>query len=280
MGVGRPRFSVVIPAHDEQRVIGRCLGFVADLEPDEAEVVVAANGCSDETAVTAKEVRGVTVIDLPVPGKVGALNAGDAACSALPRIYLDADIVVDGATLRLLAERLQGSEPRVASPRVSFVLDGRPWMVRAFYQAYTQLPYVRDGLVGLGLYAVSAAGRERWGQFPDVTADDLFVQRMFAPDERLVLDDCSFQVQTPQTLSDLVRVRTRTVFGNNELAAQDPDGAFAASAGGTQRALLALVRKKPSLLPAAIVYTVVMLEARRRARGRSGGTWHRDASTR
>lgn len=275
-----PRFSVVVPAHDEGRVIGRCLAFVDDLDEHEAEVVVAANGCTDDTAVRAKEVDGVTVLDLPVPGKVGALNAADAACSALPRVYLDADIEVGAATLRRLAERLSGSEALVASPQIVFETGGRPWSVRAFYQIYTQLPYVRDGLVGLGLYAVSAAGRQRWQAFPDVTADDLFVQRLFAPHERVVLSECSFRVQTPHSLADLVKVRTRTVFGNNQLAAQPAGDAFASTAGGTQRALLDLVRRTPSLLPAAVVYTLVMIEARRRARGRAGGAWHRDTSTR
>jgi glycosyltransferase involved in cell wall biosynthesis len=275
------RFSVVVPAHDEERVIGRCLAFVRELSAGETEVVVAANGCQDGTVARAQEVPGVTVLDLPAPGKVGALNAGDAACSVFPRIYLDADIVVDAATLRLLADRLRGPEALVASPRVTFDTRSRPWAVRAFYDIYGRLPYVADGLIGLGIYAVSASGRQRWPEFPPVTADDLFVQRLFAPHERVIVAERSFEVQTPRTLRDLLRVRTRTVFGNNELAATEPsDTTFATTQGNTQRALVRHVRQRPSRLPAAVVYTGVMLEARRRARGRAGSSWHRDASTR
>lgn len=275
------RFSVVIPAHDEEQVIERCLAFVDALDPGEAEVVVSANGCSDATVQRAQQIDTVTVIDRSTPGKSGALNAGDVACSALPRVYLDADITVAADTLRALAARLAGPEALVASPQVVFVTEGRPWSVRAFYAAYNQLPYVSDGLIGLGVYAVSATGRSRWCEFPEVTADDLFVQRLFAPHERVILQDHSFEVQTPRTLQNLLKVRTRTVFGNAELAATTPDSdAFATTAGGTQRALLRLVRSRPTMLPSAVVYTLVMLEARRRARGRAGAVWHRDTSTR
>lgn len=277
----KPRLSVVIPAHDEERVIAACLAFVADLEPGEAEVVVVANGCSDGTAAAARAVPGVTVVELAEGGKVGALNAGDAAVSAFPRVYLDADVVLSAGTLRRLRDELDTDQPLVAAPAVRFELAGRPFAVKAFYDAYAQLPYVREGMTGLGVYGLSAAGRTRFGEFPPVTADDLFVQRLFTPAQRRTLTDAGFTVQTPRTLAALLAVRTRTVFGNTQLAAhQADDPSFGATSGGTTRALLDGVRAGRISAPAAAVYTLVMLEARRRARGRGAGTWHRDDSTR
>src|SRR4051794_31851306 len=74
-----PTFSVVIPAHDEESVIGRCLAaWSGELEPGEAEVVVVANGCSDGTAEAARDF-GVRVLELPAASKSAALNAGDGA---------------------------------------------------------------------------------------------------------------------------------------------------------------------------------------------------------
>ncbi len=273
-------FSVVVPAHDEAGVIGRCLAFVADLGPGEAEVVVVANGCTDRTAEVARTVPGVQVVELAEGGKPGALNAGDAAVSSLPRVYLDADIVVDAATVRRLVAALEGPLPRVAAPRPRFELAGRPWAVRAFYRVYLKLPYVRRNLVGLGVYAVSAAGRARFEQFPALTADDLFTQRLFAPDERVVTED-EFTIQTPRTLAALVAVRTRVAYGNSELAgAYGDDEQFGESTGDTVRALADLVRATPSLAPSAAVYVAVVAAARRRARGRSAAAWQRDVTTR
>jgi glycosyltransferase involved in cell wall biosynthesis len=188
-------FSVVIPAHNEEKVIGRCLDFVAHLGPGEAEVVVVPNGCTDRTAEVAAAVPGVTVVDLPEGAKWRALNAGDAAATAFPRIYLDADIVLSAETLRALAGALGDGRPRVAAPRVQFRVEGRPYAVRAFYAAYERLPYVRNGLTGLGVFALSEEGRARFGEFPNVTADDLYVQRLFTLPEREVLQDVTFLVE-------------------------------------------------------------------------------------
>ena len=91
-----PRASVIIPAHDEGGVIDRCLEALdEDARAGRLEVVVAANGCTDDTVERARRHTGVQVLDLPAPSKVQAINAADAVATAFPRIYLDADIVLD-----------------------------------------------------------------------------------------------------------------------------------------------------------------------------------------
>lgn len=276
----RARCSVVVPARDEENVLAACLAFVGGLEPGEAEVVVVANGCTDRTAEVARAVPGVTVLDLPAGDKTAALNAGDAVATAFPRVYLDADVRLDAGAVRRLAEVTGGPLPVVAAPRPRFDVEGRPRVVRAFYDAYQRLPYASEGLVGRGVYALSETGRSRFGAFPPITADDLFVQRLFRPDERVVLTDVAFTVAVPRTLRDLLAVRTRAAFGSRELAGAYPERDFARTTSGTVHALLALARRDPRLWPQVAVYVAVTLEARRRARGSRGGLWHRDLSSR
>ncbi|BEP13597.1 glycosyltransferase [Acidothermaceae bacterium B102] len=277
-------FTVVIPAHDEEAVIARCLdAFVHDLAQGEARVVVAANGCHDGTVEIARRFPDVRVLDLPDPSKTAALNAADDVLVGFPRIYLDADIVVTASALRAVAAALSGPEARVAAPRIQFRLEGRPRTVRMFYAVYEQLPYVQDALIGLGFYGLSAAGRERVGRFPDITADDLYVDRMFTSAERSVVTAEVFEVEVPRTLRDLISVRVRTVRGSRDLGQGEAEPAFASSTGETVRALAALVRRDVRLLPAALVYTGVMVGARvKLARlDRAGHTsWERDGSTR
>ncbi|GAA2030173.1 glycosyltransferase [Pseudokineococcus marinus] len=275
---GSARFSVVIPAHQEERVVGRCLDAFLDGASADVEVVVVANGCTDRTAEVARQRLGVRVVELVEGSKRLALDAGDAAVSAYPRVYLDADVLVGAPALRAVADALTGPEPRAAAPRVRFRVEGRPWSVRAFYAAYARIPYTTDGLVGLGLYGVSEAGRARFAAFPDVTSDDLFVQRTFAPEERVVLQDHVFEVETPRTLRSLLAVRTRTAQGNTELAGSG-DEAHATSTGETVRSLLLDARRRPSTIPSTAVYVAVVLVARLRAR-RAPRTWHRDETTR
>ncbi|MEJ5914123.1 glycosyltransferase family 2 protein [Pseudokineococcus sp. 1T1Z-3] len=273
-----PSLSVVIPAHQEEGVVGRCLDAFLPGLGERVEVVVVPNGCTDRTAEVARERPGVRVVELAGGSKRAALDAGDAAASVYPRVYLDADVVVSAPALEAVADVLRGAAPRAAAPRVRFLTTGRPWVVRAFFAAYERTPYVRDGLVGLGLYGLSRSGRARFGAFPAVTSDDLFVQRTFAPHERVVVVDHVFDVETPRTLRALVAVRTRTAQGNAELAAGG-EPAHAASTGATVRALARGVLRDPRTAPSSAVYVAVVLWARVRSR-HVPETWHRDETTR
>lgn len=279
--------SVVIPAYNEAAVIGRCLSALR-AEGLPLEIVVAANGCSDDTAALARAVEGVTVLDIPTGSKSGALNAGDDAARAFPRIYLDADIELSPGALSGLVAALSADEPRVAAPRVLFdTRDASGW-VRAYYRVFEELPYAGDGLVGLGVYGVSGPGRSRFERFPRVQADDLFIQRLFAPEERIRTEG-TFTVRVPRKLGALVAVRTRVARGNAELATIDAASAqaaagpraFAATTGGTGRALATLLARHPARLPDVAVYVAVTVVARLRARRSAGSpTWNRDETTR
>src|SRR5262245_54217531 len=94
--------SIVIPAYNEGAVIRRCLDqLFTGLDPDEVEVVVACNGCTDDTVAQARDAGyAITVLDLPEPGKVGAIRAAERVVTALPRLFLDADVVMSGDTVR------------------------------------------------------------------------------------------------------------------------------------------------------------------------------------
>src|SRR4051812_17606105 len=278
--------SVVVPAHDEASVLRDRLGtLVHDLGPHEADVVLVANGCTDDTAAVARGLPGVQVIEVPAPSKTGALNAGDLASPVFPRVYLDADVRLTAPALRRMTAVLDTERAVVATPRVRFDVSASSWPVRAFYSVFEQLPYASEGLIGLGVYGFSESARRRFGAFPDVIADDLFVQRLFRPDER-VLVDAAFEVVAPRTTRDLLAVRTRVARGNRELSRAGTalglgEEAAASTGGGTARALGRLGAGRPTLLPAALVYVAVTLLARRRAeRSAPDAQWERDASTR
>ncbi|WP_432511364.1 glycosyltransferase family 2 protein [Kineococcus sp. SYSU DK001] len=296
--VGTPTLSVVVPAHDEARVLRRTLAALAAAAgPETLEVVVVANGCTDGTADVARA-AGARVVELGQASKAAALRAGDEAATVFPRVYLDADIVLTPGTLGHLAERLRRGDVHAASPRIRFDLRGSTWPVRSFYRAYAELPYVRSGLVGLGVYGLSAAGRSRFERFPDLTSDDLFVQRLFAEHERGTSDG-EFVVAAPRDLRNLLKVRTRTASGNAELSrtghgaggrpATLDEGAggnatggtsFERSTSGTTSALAKLAVTRPRLLPSAAVYAAVTTASRISARRRQNTAWQRDTSTR
>ena len=273
--------SVIIAAYNEAAVIGRNLDrLLAGAAPGELEVVVVANGCVDATVAVASA-RGVRVLDLPEPGKAAALNAGDAVATSTPRVYLDADVATTAATVRALTDVLTqpGSDgapaPLAAVPDRHLVLTGRPLAVRCYYAIQSRLPAARTGLYGRGMVALSAAGRARFEQFPDVLADDLFLDSLFSATERVVLTSVTTDVETPRRTHDLVARLTRVRRGNAALR----EGQAGVRASSRTSWLSDVVLRRPWLAPAGVVYAVLTLVAERRAR-HGGERWELDTSSR
>ena len=278
------RLSVVVPAHQEAAVIGRCLDALhAQLAPGQAEIVVVANGCTDTTADVARRhpVR-PAVVELAVGSKSAALNAGDARVSAFPRLYVDADVVLGPGAVSALLQVLARGDVHVAAPEPRFDTRGRPWVVRSYYRTWQRLPFLNEEPVGNGVYALSQEGRARFDAFPPLIADDLFVLRHFTVPERRAVRDVSFDVQAPRHLSDLIAVRTRAYLGVTELSAWQ-EGRLANPGASRARALRDLVatwRDVPAVLAYAVVSAVASMRASRRWRRGDTMTWDRDGSTR
>ena len=220
----KPLGSVVIPAHNEAGVIRRCLdALFTDLGPGEVEVVVVCNGCVDDTATLARSSgHDVRVIELEKASKPEALRTGDAAVAATPRLYLDADVVLPGGTARLVLERLRAGAV-AARPPVRYDWSRASAPVRSYYRARSRVPAVLGSLWGAGVYGLSTEGRARFGPFPDVVADDLWVDRLFKTGEVEIVDCAPVVVAVPRRTRDLIAVLRRTYRGKAERAA-DPDG--------------------------------------------------------
>ena len=209
--------SVVIPAHNEAAAIRRCLdALFSGLEPDELDVVVVCNGCSDDTAALAKlSGRRVRVIELPSPSKPAALRAGDAAVRAFPRLYLDADVVLPGSAARKVLDRLQTGAV-AARPPVCYHSSRSSAAVRSYYRARSRVPAVLNSLWGAGVYGLSASGRSRFGPFPDVVADDLWVDQQFDRREVEIVDSAPAVVAVPCHSRDLLGTLRRVYRGKTE----------------------------------------------------------------
>jgi glycosyltransferase involved in cell wall biosynthesis len=109
--------SVIIPAHNEAAVIGRCLApLTSGPAAGKLEIVVVANGCTDDTAARAETYPGVHVIDTSVPGKGHALNLGDSHATGFPRFYVDADIELSYDAIRAVGRVLERGDALVAAP--------------------------------------------------------------------------------------------------------------------------------------------------------------------
>jgi hypothetical protein len=207
--------SVIVPAHNEARVIGRLLSqLLPAAQQGDLDIIVVANGCLDNTVDIASSFQPyIRVLSIPDASKRAALAAGDQAARAFPRVYLDADVEVRASDLRGLGAALEEPGVLAAAPHRVLDLAGRPWTVRWYYDVWARLPEVRRGLFGRGVVALSAQGHERFAGLPPVLADDLALSLVFTPPERRIVPGAQVVVHTPRTLADLLRRRVRAAEG-------------------------------------------------------------------
>jgi hypothetical protein len=161
----------------------------------------------------------LVVLDLAEGGKLNALNAGDAAASGGARLYLDADVTVSPALLNQLAAALEGAAPRYASGAVQ--ITARGWVSRAYARIWRQVPFMAQGVPGCGVFAVNAAGRQSWENFPAIISDDTFVRLSFAPSERVGVP-APYDWPIAQVFARLVKVRRRQDAGVQEIEEKYP----------------------------------------------------------
>jgi glycosyltransferase involved in cell wall biosynthesis len=275
--------SIVVPAHNESSVLARTLAqWVTNPATDEIGVVVVCNGCTDDTANVARRFGPtVHVVELDIASKTLALNLGDQLSGGFPRIYVDADVVITTDAIRVLARRLDQGDVLAVAPTADINLTGCSWLVRKYYGIRAQLPSSREGIGGSGVYALSEAGRKRFGQFPDVIADDTYVRLLFRPEERSTLASVRSTVFPPRRIDQLVKVRSRAFAGTVEIAARFPE--LRANRGATNNPALVRLFAIPRLWPGLLIYCSVNILARFRSAlsVRAGRpSWQRDKTSR
>lgn len=227
-----PVLSIVIPASNEEALIGACLSAVLRSEwvhEGGVEAVVISNGSQDRTAQTALRYQAefarkswcLRVLERSGGGKLGALNAGDRVARGAIRVYLDADVEMSGRLLSDLYQALDTPGPRYASGQLNLAA-AQTWATRAYARIYAQVPFMTHGVPGAGLFAVNAVGRTRWGAFPDIISDDTFVRLSFRPEERVGVR-APYSWPLVEGWRNLVRVRRRQNAGVDEIRNRYPE---------------------------------------------------------
>ncbi|GAB2740067.1 WecB/TagA/CpsF family glycosyltransferase [Arthrobacter bambusae] len=274
-----PAGSIIIPAHNEAAVIARTLTSLKPLAATGAvEIFVVCNGCTDNTAEIAGRFSGVQVVEVDEPSKTIAMDTGDALATAWPRLYLDADVEINPVAIEQLFRRLGQGDLLAARPASQYDTGGATGLVQAFYRARGRMASTRSGLWGAGAFALTREARARFGKFPPVQADDVFVDRHFGANEKEIITCRPIKVHTPKDARALVTVLRRNYRSNVHLLNFQP----AEGGGGTSQSLRELLGSVRGPLTAfdAAVYAGFAVAARLRKGPATATTWERDESSR
>lgn len=221
-------FSIIIPAHNEARLITKTLSYVmADQCIVNCDVIIVCNGCTDNTYFVANEFvhnnqcmleqRNIclTIIDEPKASKTNALNAGIRQAKNYPLVLLDADILIEGANLKKLLEALN-DKVLTAAPKLNYCIGNSSWLVRAYYRVASRSFYNTQHRLS-NVIALSEAAVKKIGTLPLVIADDEYIRRKFDQSEYKIIQTISFDFTCPKNFKNLLAVLVRVERGNLQL---------------------------------------------------------------
>ena len=194
--MGAPLFSVVIPAHNEEKYIGKCLHFIkkaAELvSPAEVQMIVVADRCTDRTAAVALKHGAEVVADDTSTCIAAVRNTGIRAARGEILVTIDADSVMTKDSLSEIRQMLESGKYIGGGAIPQFDRMSLGIFVSSMYVAANLLPkMIKSG--------GALSGAMFWAYRRDFVAAGCF-------DESLVsLEDMDFAMR----LRDLGRKRGR-----------------------------------------------------------------------
>ena len=224
-----PTVSVVIPAHNEARVIGKTLRSLLAASGVH-EIIVVDDGSDDATEAVARRYP-CTVMSQPQSGKAIALNNGVAAATGDVIVVIDADTIVSPELIETMAVHFVDGGVGAVAGNVK-VGNRRRLLARLQALEYiVSLNLDRRAQAVLNVVAVvpGAAGAFRRsallssGGFVDDTLvedADLTVMLLLAG-WRIVYEPAAVAwTEAPESTNDVIRQRRRWSYGTVEVAAK------------------------------------------------------------
>jgi cellulose synthase/poly-beta-1,6-N-acetylglucosamine synthase-like glycosyltransferase len=243
-----PAISILIPAHNEEKVLGRTIETVIEASYPDKEIIVIDDGSTDGTYRIAQgyEEQGVKIIQRPNGGKAIALNHGLRFARGEVIVIVDADSMVGKNTLVELVQPFKDIDVAAVAGNIK-VLNRSNILTKCQALEYiASINVYRRALDIFGSVTVvpGALGAYRREIFessgsydPDTLVEDfdLTVKALKTGKVVQASNAAVSYTEAPQTLGDLVRQRLRWYRGNFQAIWKHRDAAFNSRYGFLQK---------------------------------------------
>ncbi len=152
-----PKLSVIVPAHNEELTIARCLRSLVDqsLPRDQYEIILVDNNCTDNTVKIAQTFEDITIVRETTPGVSAARAAGWKLAQGTIIASTDADCEVPKHWLRKI-DGYFNAHANVVAISSGYLFYDRDffvnWIVRIFEHSLVALSWFLAG----GVMALTA----------------------------------------------------------------------------------------------------------------------------
>jgi cellulose synthase/poly-beta-1,6-N-acetylglucosamine synthase-like glycosyltransferase len=176
-----PTVSLIVAAYDEEDVIGEKVhnAQALDYPQDRMEIIVACDGCTDDTAAVADEAGADLVLDLPRGGKIRAQDTAVSSAQGAIVAFSDANAVWEADALARLVEAFDDPDVGYACGQVRFLQpdpDGNDANQEGLYWRYEMALRAHESrLVSItaGNGAIYATRRECYIEVDPIMGHDL-----------------------------------------------------------------------------------------------------------
>ena len=210
--------GVIIPVYNEEHGLREVVESILSFFDVNSELIVVFNGCTDRSRSSIEHIADPRIqrLHLEVANKALAIRLAEKQALIFPRFYVDADVKVSGHDLFRLAKKLETGKHELVAGRLVLDLSGATALSRAANSIWSYSPHVRNNAFQQ-VIGVTRGGRARWGEMPDVIADDTFIASRIPEDRKRVAYDVRVIVCPPLTFWAFVGVRTRIANGVKQL---------------------------------------------------------------
>ncbi len=179
-----PTVSLIVPAYDEEEVIGAKVtnALALDYPRERLEVIVASDGSADATAERARAAGADLVLELPAGGKVATLDAAVEKAGGELLAFSDANSVWAPDALDRLVAPFADPDVAYVCGQVRFTdpegdnLEGAYWR---YEMAVRKMESALGGITA-GNGAIYAVRREAYLPLPPAGSHDLSFPFLFA----------------------------------------------------------------------------------------------------
>ena len=231
-GLELPTVSVIIPVHNGCRFVEKKLESVLALDyPRELlEVIVVADGCTDETEALVQRFHHgpLRLISIPRSGKPAALNAGVSRASGEVLLMTDVRQQLHPESLRKMAACFEDSEVGVVSGTLVF-REGTSQDEADIRLYWRYESWIREKLSEIdSMFGATgpfyAIRRNLFVPLPDdILLDDVYLPMMaFLRGYRLIVEPAARATDYPMTSAREFGRKVRTLGGNYQLMLRLP----------------------------------------------------------